>query len=81
MSVSEESVFAAALEKQNCQERAAFLDRACAGKPSLRQSVESLLSACASSGLTRGMRLRAARPTASWATRPARWSTCCCATP
>jgi WD40 repeat protein/serine/threonine protein kinase len=47
MSMSEESVFAGALEKQDRQERAAFLDRACAGKPGLRQSVESLLSAYA----------------------------------
>src|SRR5262245_10006276 len=45
MSVNEESVFAAAMEKQDPQERAAFLDRACAGDPDLRKNVESLLSA------------------------------------
>src|SRR2546425_1283998 len=45
MNVNEESVFAEALDKQDPQERAAFLDRACAGNPGLRQSVESLLSA------------------------------------
>jgi serine/threonine protein kinase/WD40 repeat protein len=45
MNVNEESVFAAALEKQDPQEQAAFLDRACAGDPDLRKNVESLLSA------------------------------------
>jgi WD40 repeat protein len=45
MSVNEESVFAEALEKQNFQERAAYLDRACAGNPGLRRNVESLLAA------------------------------------
>jgi serine/threonine protein kinase/Flp pilus assembly protein TadD len=43
--VSEESVFAEALEIEDLQERAAFLDRACAGDPALRKSVQSLLSA------------------------------------
>jgi serine/threonine protein kinase/tetratricopeptide (TPR) repeat protein len=45
MSVNEESVFAEALEIQDPQERAAFLDRACAENPGLRRNVESLLSA------------------------------------
>src|SRR5437867_1164937 len=45
MNGNEESVFAEALEKQDLRERAAFLDRACAGDPGLRQNVESLLSA------------------------------------
>jgi serine/threonine-protein kinase len=45
MNVNEESVFAEALEKPDPQERAAYLDRACAGLPELRQNVESLLSA------------------------------------
>jgi WD40 repeat protein/serine/threonine protein kinase/Flp pilus assembly protein TadD len=43
--MTEESVFAEALGKQDHQERAAFLDRACAGDLRLRQNVESLLSA------------------------------------
>ena len=41
---SEELIFAESLEK-NPDERAAFLDQACAGRPELRQSVESLLEA------------------------------------
>jgi WD40 repeat protein/serine/threonine protein kinase len=45
MSVNEESVFAEALEIQDSQERAAYLDRACAGNPGLRRIVESLLAA------------------------------------
>jgi serine/threonine protein kinase len=43
--MTEESVFAEALGKPDPQERAAFLDRACAGDLRLRQNVESLLSA------------------------------------
>jgi tetratricopeptide (TPR) repeat protein len=42
---NEESVFAEALEIEDLQARAAFLDRACAGNPALRKSVQSLLSA------------------------------------
>jgi WD40 repeat protein/serine/threonine protein kinase len=42
---SEESVFTEALEIDDLQERAAFLDRACAGNPALRKNVQSLLSA------------------------------------
>jgi len=45
MKANEESVFAEAVNKQNPQDRAAFLDQACAGNPTLRQNVESLLSA------------------------------------
>jgi tetratricopeptide (TPR) repeat protein len=44
MNATEESLFADALEKPP-QERAAFLDAACAGDPILRKNVESLLSA------------------------------------
>jgi tetratricopeptide (TPR) repeat protein len=43
--VNEESVFAEALEIEDLQQRAAFLDRACAGNPALRRNVQSLLSA------------------------------------
>jgi serine/threonine-protein kinase len=45
MSANEESVFAQALEKHDPQERAAFLDQACAGNPALRRNVDSLLAA------------------------------------
>jgi serine/threonine protein kinase/WD40 repeat protein len=45
MSGNEESIFAEALGKQDPQERAAYMDRACAGNPRLRKNVESLLSA------------------------------------
>jgi serine/threonine protein kinase len=45
MNVNEQSVFAEALEIQDPQAQAAFLDRVCAGKPELRANVESLLSA------------------------------------
>ena len=44
MNVNEQSVFAEALEIQDPQAQAAFLDRVCAGNPSLRANVESLLS-------------------------------------
>src|SRR5262245_14343919 len=42
---NEESVFEEALGRQDPHERAAYLDRACAGNPGLRKNVESLLSA------------------------------------
>jgi serine/threonine protein kinase/tetratricopeptide (TPR) repeat protein len=45
MSADEKSVFAHALEQADPQERARFLDRACAGDPALRRNVESLLAA------------------------------------
>jgi serine/threonine protein kinase len=41
----DESIFAEALAIQGPEERAAYLDRACAGNPALRRSVESLLDA------------------------------------
>src|SRR5437667_11756307 len=41
--MNEESIFAAALEKGNPAERAAYLDEACAGDPALRSEVEALL--------------------------------------
>jgi tRNA A-37 threonylcarbamoyl transferase component Bud32 len=40
---TEESIFAAALEKPSAAERAAFLDDACAGDVALRERVEGLL--------------------------------------
>jgi serine/threonine protein kinase/WD40 repeat protein len=43
--VTEESVFAAALQIGSPAERAAFLDRACAGNSTLRREVEDLLAA------------------------------------
>ncbi|HMF15682.1 MAG TPA: serine/threonine-protein kinase, partial [Gemmataceae bacterium] len=45
MNPSEEAVFAEALEIADPQERAVFLERACAGNEDLRASVESLLAA------------------------------------
>jgi serine/threonine protein kinase/tetratricopeptide (TPR) repeat protein len=45
MNAREESVFAEAQGKQDPQELAAYLDRACAGDPALRKNVESLLAA------------------------------------
>ena len=45
MELPEESIFAQASEKKTPEERAAFLDQACAGDPELRKSVESLLAA------------------------------------
>ncbi len=41
--MSEESIFAAALQKSDPAERAAYLDEACAGDAPLRQRVEALL--------------------------------------
>src|SRR5262249_53759651 len=43
--MTEETVFAAALEKSDLAERAAYLEEACAGNPTLRQQVEALLKA------------------------------------
>jgi WD40 repeat protein/serine/threonine protein kinase len=45
MSVHEQSVFAEALEIQDLEARAKFLDRVCAGNPELRKNVDSLLAA------------------------------------
>lgn len=45
-----EAVFFAALEKGSPQERAAYLDEACAGDPGLRQRVEKMLAAQAQAG-------------------------------
>jgi serine/threonine protein kinase len=39
----EEAIFVAALERKSADERAAFLDRACADQPELREQVEDLL--------------------------------------
>ena len=41
--MQEQAIFIEALEKAPPAERAAFLDRACAGDPALRQRVERLL--------------------------------------
>jgi tRNA A-37 threonylcarbamoyl transferase component Bud32 len=43
--MNEESLFAAALDKQDAAERRAFLDEACSGDPALRQRLEQLLDA------------------------------------
>src|SRR5215468_7223470 len=45
-----EAVFFAALEKGSPQERAAYLDEACAGDPDLRRRVEKMLTAQAQAG-------------------------------
>src|SRR5438093_737364 len=42
--MNEESLFAAALEKQDTAERQAFLDEACDGDVALRQRLEQLLA-------------------------------------
>src|SRR5438876_9357119 len=41
--MQEQSLFIAALEKEDAAERAAFLDHACAADPGLRQRIERLL--------------------------------------
>src|SRR5262245_20481652 len=43
--MTDESVFAAALAIPRPADRAAYLERACAGNPALRREVEALLSA------------------------------------
>jgi hypothetical protein len=45
-----EAIFAAALAKPTPQERAAYLDEACAGDDEMRQRVETLLRADAAAG-------------------------------
>jgi eukaryotic-like serine/threonine-protein kinase len=47
--VTVESIFAAALALGSPSERAAYLDRACAGNPASRKEVEELLAAHAAS--------------------------------
>jgi tetratricopeptide (TPR) repeat protein len=49
-SLPEESIFAQALDIPSAAERAAFLDRACAGNPAVRAEVEALLRAHERSG-------------------------------
>src|SRR5690348_1659108 len=48
--MTEEFIFQAALEKQNPEEQAAYLEQACAGDAPLRQRVEALLKAHAAAG-------------------------------
>jgi serine/threonine protein kinase/Flp pilus assembly protein TadD len=48
--MQEQSLFIAALEKEDPAERAAFLDRACAGDPGLRRRIERLLQRHEQSG-------------------------------
>jgi hypothetical protein len=48
--MTEETIFAAALERNSPAERAAYLDEACAGDAPLRQQVEELLRAHAAAG-------------------------------
>ena len=43
--MTEDTIFATALELASGEERAAYLDRACAGDPALRVRVEALLAA------------------------------------
>src|SRR3954469_5145922 len=43
--MNEESIFMEAIQKQTPEERAAFVEKACAGDAELRQSVELLLKA------------------------------------
>src|SRR6516164_3994740 len=43
--MSERSIFVAALEVDDPVERAAYIERACAGDPALRSQVEELLKA------------------------------------
>ncbi len=45
MVMNEEAIFDEALEKKTPEERAAFLEKACADDAELRKSVESLLNA------------------------------------
>jgi WD40 repeat protein/tRNA A-37 threonylcarbamoyl transferase component Bud32 len=48
--MTEETIFAAALEKRSPAERAAYLDEACGGNAALREQVEALLKADAVDG-------------------------------
>ena len=48
--LSADEVFTAALALADLRARSAYLDRACAGNPSLRQEVESLLAAAERAG-------------------------------
>ena len=57
---SDESIFALALEKPSPAERAAFVEGACVGNPTLRERVEGLLRSHEEAGsfLQRPARLR-----------------------
>jgi serine/threonine protein kinase/tetratricopeptide (TPR) repeat protein len=48
--MNERSLFMAALPIEDAAERSAYLDRACAGEPALRQRVEALLAAIEQAG-------------------------------
>src|SRR2546429_7398735 len=48
--MTEESIFAGALGKKTPQERAAYLDAACAGDDGLRRRVEALLASDSRAG-------------------------------
>src|SRR5262245_55680331 len=48
--MTEETIFAVALEKKTSRERQTYLDEACAGKPELRAAVEELLQADSGAG-------------------------------
>lgn len=63
-----EAVFFAALEKSSSQERAAYLDQACAGNPDLRRRVEKMLAAQAQAGSF--LEEPAANPAATVAEQP-----------
>jgi hypothetical protein len=41
--MNERDLFIAALQKDDAEQRRAFLDQACAGRPELRQQIEDLL--------------------------------------
>src|SRR5215467_2359996 len=43
--MSERSIFLNALDREDPADRAAYLDRACAGKPELRSRIEKMLRA------------------------------------
>jgi WD40 repeat protein/serine/threonine protein kinase len=68
---SEAAIFDAALACASPQERAAYLDKACTGKPELRRRIEGLLAAHdQATGFLENSQAAAARPTVRLALQP-----------
>ena len=77
---SEKEIFLAALEKKTPEERAAFLDGACAGDLTWRERLERLLAAHEQPETLLADQAEAARPTMKRTNWPCRCFGSCCKT-
>jgi hypothetical protein len=76
--MDEASIFLEALHKPAPEERAAFLDQACAGNDELRRNIEMLLKAHVRAGdFLAQAPARSSAPTSSWSrSAKAAWARC-----